>query len=103
MAGLRGFVRAIAREEVARALAETCEGEEYLSTIAAGTLAGVAPGTIRRWVRDGRLAEHRAGRVVRVLRRELVALLGGARRSTYELSPERRAQRDIGCSRDGNG
>jgi excisionase family DNA binding protein len=85
--------RAIVREEISSATAPP----EYLSTRAAGDLAGVAEGTIRRWVRAGRLREHRAGRVVRVLRSDLEGLLQSGRASDENnMTPEQLARRDFG-------
>jgi excisionase family DNA binding protein len=72
---LRELVREVVREELARVRGEPATSGEYLSTGAAAQIAGVHPGTIRRWIREGRLAEHRAGRVVRVLRSELEQLM----------------------------
>lgn len=95
-AGLHDLIARIVRVEVAKALAGATQPDDYLSTAAAGTFAAVAPGTIRRWIREGRLVGHRAGRMVRVRRAELERLLGeGARRATG-LSPEEQAQRDFG-------
>lgn len=87
-------MRAVAREEIARAEQKRRESTDgYLSTEAAAEFADVAVGTIRRWVREGKLPEHRAGRRVRVLRSELARLLDGGRRPTKraKLSPEERA------------
>lgn len=75
---LEAIVRAIAHdvmcEELARERADHPR-DEYLSTEAAARFADVAVGTIRRWVRESRLPEHRAGRRVRVRRSELERLL----------------------------
>ena len=91
------------RDEVRRALAEAIQPDEYLATREAAGIAGVAVGTIRRWVREGRLPEHRAGRVVRVRRSDLEKLLRSGRRRTGDLadglSPEARALRDFGAVR----
>ena len=56
----------------------------YLSVAKAARVADVAPGTIRTWIRAGRLAARRAGRVLRVSRAELERFLAGA--------PDRRQQ-----------
>jgi excisionase family DNA binding protein len=89
-------VRAIVREETRAAVHEALEaygrervtappagtavsavddGEEYLSTQRAAVIAGVAAVTIRRWVERGQLREHRAGRLLRIRKDELLALL----------------------------
>lgn len=86
-AGLRELIAGIVRDEVRRALAEASKPEEYLTTVEAGELANVAPGTIRRWIREGRLAEQRAGRVVRVRRSDIERLLGSAPRRTPTRAP----------------
>lgn len=95
-AGLRELIAGIVRDEVARALAELRAPAEYLSTADAAALAAVAEGTIRRWIREGRIAEHRAGRHVRVRRDDLEALLAGGARRPVDDSPEARARRDFG-------
>lgn len=103
VAGLRVLVRAIARQEVALALADARDSDEYLSTAGAAALAGVAPGTIRRWIKEGRLTGHRAGRVLRVRRCELMALLESDQRPISEASPEELARRHFGCDGGANG
>src|SRR5579871_2248749 len=45
--------------------------DAYLSVAKAARVADVAPGTIRAWIRHGRLTAKRAGRVLRVSRAEL--------------------------------
>lgn len=94
---LRAMVRDIVREELASALAkrERTDGEGFMSTTDAATYAGVARGTVRRWIREGRLPEHHAGRHLRVKRSELDAVLVGERR-VPELSPEELARREFG-------
>jgi excisionase family DNA binding protein len=93
---LRETIRAIVREELALALADRAEPDELMSTANAAELAGVAEGTVRRWIREGRLPERRAGRLLRVSRSELATLLGISRRAAGELSPEELADRDFG-------
>lgn len=95
-AGLRELIAGIVREEVAKALAKTTAPDEYLSTRGAAELAGVADGTIRRWIREGRLTGHRAGRVVRIKRADVERLLAGDRRDAREPSPEELARRQFG-------
>ena len=77
---LRAIVREAVREEVRAVLAEQdarnvrplgAEGQGYLSIARAAAFADVAPGTLRRWIRSGRLPVRRAGRVYRVGRADL--------------------------------
>lgn len=88
-------LRAILREIVREELAERREGprgatgpDAYLATSDAAKLARVAPGTIRRWMREGRLPRRRAGRELRVKRADLEALLVAEAPAKGELSPE---------------
>ena len=79
------LVRSVVREEIRGALAEhrgdplrnVGAGEAYLSITKAANLADVAPGTIRAWIRAGRLPARRAGRVYRIGRAELETFLSG--------------------------
>lgn len=48
---------------------------EYLPTAAAAKLASVSTKTIRTWIQQRRLTPYRAGRLLRVRRDELLALL----------------------------
>lgn len=96
LASLRELIATVVREEMAKAHAQATEPDEYLSTNEAGAVAKVAPGTIRRWIREGRLVGHRAGRVVRVRRADLEQLLRAGGLSHAELSPEELARRDFG-------
>lgn len=93
MSELEDMVRKIVRDELARLAPKEPANDGYLSTEAAAEFADVAVATIRRWVREGKLPEHRAGRRVRVLKSELSQLLDGGRRPTKraKLSPEERA------------
>ena len=88
----RRLVRDLVRAELEAARAPA----EFLSVQRAAEVADVAAGTIRRWIREGRIEGHRAGRVLRVKRADLEALLaaGGARR--HELTPEELADRAFG-------
>jgi excisionase family DNA binding protein len=92
---LRALIVDVVREELAKMQAPA----EYLSTGEAAKLAGVAAGTVRRWIREARLTEHRAGRHVRVRRADLERLLGGSRK-TPDLSPEELARRVFGRAGD---
>jgi excisionase family DNA binding protein len=95
-AKFRVLIAEVVREEIARAFPMSTHHDEYLSTVDAGALAGVAAGTIRRWIREGRLAGHRAGRLVRVRLADLERLLSDGHRRATEMSPEELARRDFG-------
>lgn len=88
---LEDQIRRIVREELQRASADHVD---YLTTRDAAAVAKVAEGTIRRWIRSGRLPTHRAGRVMRVRRTDLVELL--KRSESPGMSPEAMAARDFG-------
>ncbi len=57
--------------------------DEFLTYDEAAQLVKVSRSTIMRWARNGWLRTHRAGRVVRVLKTDVLAVLkpswGGAR------------------------
>jgi excisionase family DNA binding protein len=82
---LRRIVREVVREEVRTALDErthssprnsnTTSDDGYLSLSRAAKLADVAPGTLRRWIKEGRIPTQRAGRVYRVSRTDLETFL----------------------------
>jgi len=89
---IRALVRDVVREEIRNALAERAvdaqrrnfdpmAGDGYLSIAHAARLADIAPGTLRRWIRSGRLPVRRAGRVYRVARAELEDFLARDGRS----------------------
>ena len=84
--------------QVAAAMGERSAPSDLMSTDEAAEFARVVPGTIRRWVREGRLAEHRAGRELRVGRADLEQLMQRGRRTPTppDQSPEARALRDFG-------
>lgn len=92
---LRKLIREIARDEITRALSEHDAPAEYLSTSDAAALAGVATGTIRRWMREGRLARHGSGRLVRVRRVDVERILKCPPRGP-DATPEELAIRDFG-------
>lgn len=92
---LRETIRKIVREEVEAALADIATPTEFLSTGEAAELARVAPGTIRRWIREHRLEQHRAGREVRVKRADVEQLLRSGKRPANDLTPEQQAERDF--------
>lgn len=81
---IRALVRDVVREEIRAALSERTTDplrrnaasaarheDGYLSIARAAVFADVAPGTLRRWIRSGRLPVRRAGRVYRIGRAEL--------------------------------
>jgi excisionase family DNA binding protein len=77
---LRAAVVAIIKEELPGLLAEARkERGDYMSTAEAAAHARVAPGTVRRWIRDGHLQGCGAGRAIRVRRGELEALMQAGR------------------------
>ncbi|MCA9679733.1 MAG: helix-turn-helix domain-containing protein [Myxococcales bacterium] len=76
---LRGVVRdelrAALNDQRGAPLRQLAAGDAYLSITKAARLADVAPGTIRTWIRRGRLPAKRAGRVFRIGRADLEAFL----------------------------
>jgi excisionase family DNA binding protein len=98
----RALIADIAREVIREELVNvTAPADSYLSTQDAAELADVSTGTIRRWIREGKLPPHRAGRLVRVRRAELERMMtdSGHRRSAAKNaheSPEDRARRMFG-------
>ncbi len=95
---IRDLVREEVQKEVKQALARLMTPAEYLSTTEAGELARVAPATIRRWIKDGKITGQRAGREVRVRRTDLEQLLRSDIKpaNTDGLTPEELARRDFG-------
>ena len=80
---LQQTVRDAVREELARFAHDVPlrNGDaSYLSIAKAARIADVAPGTIRAWIRAGRLTSKRAGRVLRVARSELERFMATAPR-----------------------
>jgi excisionase family DNA binding protein len=93
---VRDAVRDALREELAplvRRNATSSHGadDSYLSVTKAAQVADVAPGTIRAWIRAGRLTSKRAGRVLRVSRSELAQFMAGAATGPSGAEAERRA------------
>lgn len=74
LALIRGMVRAEVDAALAKAQPEP-EAADYLTTRKAAEYAKVAPGTLRRWIREGRIAASHAGRYHRVKRADLDRLL----------------------------
>jgi excisionase family DNA binding protein len=97
LAGLREYVAELVRAEVEKLKA--APADDYLTVNAAAAFASVAPGTVRRWVREGELQNYRAGRTIRVKRNELERLLksGSSRkRPPADETPEALALRKFG-------
>jgi excisionase family DNA binding protein len=83
------------RAELQRVLVGASPGrDEMLTTHEAADLARVAVGSVRRWVRQGRLQRHRVGRTLRVSRVELECLMRDPG-PDRELTPEEQADRDF--------
>lgn len=93
LAGLRALISELVEEALAK---RQPANDEYMSPEQAAALAKVAPATVRRWVREGRLPGHHAGRRVRVKRAELESLLRDGPSDRSGLSPEQLAVRDFG-------
>jgi len=89
---VRALVQAL-RDELRKLV--TPPPDDYLSTTAAAQFASVAVGTIRRWVRKGKLRQYNAGRLVRISRHELEKLMRGGP-SNDGGTPEQRAARKYG-------
>jgi excisionase family DNA binding protein len=90
--GLRALIADVVRSE----LGKNAEPDEYLSTFAAADFAKVAPGTIRRWVKRGKLRDHRAGRLMRIRRSDLERLLRDGAPSNDSFTPEQIARGKYG-------
>ena len=84
--GLEEGLRALVRDEVRGVVREELQlvvedrgarngNDAYLSIAKAAHVADVAPGTVRTWIRSGRIESRRAGRVLRVSRAELERFL----------------------------
>jgi excisionase family DNA binding protein len=91
---IRDEVRTAIRQEMGK---KPATAGDYLSIAEAAEITSLAPQTIRRWVRMGRLTEYKAGRVLRVRRSELETLLAPSpdKDSADSLSPEALAERDF--------
>lgn len=95
--GLRLLIADAVRRELAKQARPAAADDEYLSTARAAAYANVAPGTLRRWIRERKLEPYGAGRQLRVKRAELDALLvaGGRRVRRVEETPEAKADREF--------
>ncbi len=94
---LAEMLRVLVAEEVARQVAalKPAPADALLSTRAAADLAGVEMGTIRRWIREGRLKRRAAGRHLRVSRAELERLIASPGRRIDRRTPEQMADEDF--------
>ena len=91
---LRGLIRETVRSALRDELGKVrpAQADEYLPVGEAARIAGVIPGTIRTWIDAGRLGRYHAGRVLRVKRSELDALLSAPPPApAREPTPEERA------------
>jgi excisionase family DNA binding protein len=92
---VRETVREVVREELApltrRNVGLSAPDDGYLSVAKAARVADVAPGTIRAWIRAGRLTAQRAGRVLRVSRRELAQFMAGTPTGSLGAEAQQRA------------
>jgi excisionase family DNA binding protein len=101
---VRETVREVLREELAthgrrNGVPAASADDGFLSVAKAARLADVAPGTIRAWIRQGRLTSQRAGRVLRVSRRELAQFMTGEPTGPSGAETERRAAHLFGHGR----
>ena len=64
----------------------------YLTVAQAAELASVTAATVRSWIREGHLTEHRAGRLLRVDRAELIALMATGASASERVDIEARAR-----------
>jgi len=101
---VRRLVRDAVREELT-AFAQTPgalrNGDDvYLSVAKAARVADVAPGTIRAWIRSGRLTSKRAGRVLRISRAELEQFMSGAPTGSRGIDIKQRVARRIESDRE---
>ena len=95
-AQLRALIAPLVAAEVKRQLAEATAPAEFMSAQEAAEFARVSDGCVRRWIREGKLVGHRAGRVLRVKREDLENLMrGGGRGDDEDLTPEQEARRDL--------
>jgi len=76
---LRSLIVEIVREELARQR-DALGADGFLTTFEAAERARVTQGTVRRWIAEGRLTSHVAGRVLRVRIAELDKLMTPGRK-----------------------
>lgn len=106
-AGLRAWIADIVRTELKVQLAGIVPSPKvppspFMTVKEAGEYARVSPATIRKWIRDGRLEAHGAGRELRVRVDDLIDALRSPQRrrapragKVRELSPEELANEMI--------
>jgi excisionase family DNA binding protein len=95
-------LREIIHEEVQSAVLQVmgtkpAAAGEFVSAAEAARIASVSSQTIRAWIRSGKLATYKAGRVLRVKRTELEDFLttGPTPDNADDMSPEDLADRDF--------
>ncbi len=101
---LRNLMRDVVREELSSFAKQAtplrnATDDVYLSVTKAARVADVAPGTIRAWIRQGRLASKRAGRVLRIGRSELERFMAGELSAVTRSDITRRADAMSGKKR----
>lgn len=82
-------LRALIRDAVREALSSSPRADGYESVTEAAKRADVSPGTIRAWIKAGKLARYGAGRCLRVKRSELDTLLASPAESPEALARAR--------------
>lgn len=82
---LRGLLSEVLRpiEERLKRIESSLEGrieggEPFLTITEVAVLAKVDPGTVRRWIREGKLASFKAGRALRIRRADLEQFMSRA-------------------------
>lgn len=107
---LRDWVSSVVRQElaVARSEGEARAHVAYMTTREAAQYSRVTPGTIRRWIVDGRLQRHGTGKYILVSRAELDGLvradgkrqpvLPSRKKRAPSETPEQRAERMLGLA-----
>lgn len=104
------FFRTLLRDElrplqdridaIAGALAaSTPDGDALVPVKVAARIANVSQGTVRNWLRDGRLRRFGTGRLLRVRRSDVFALLRNENAVAAPESAEDQAARILGRSR----
>jgi excisionase family DNA binding protein len=101
---IRDEIRTVMRQELGKKPAGV---GDYVSVAEAAQIAAVSPQAIRTWIRAGKLKQFNAGRVIRVRRTELEALMASpaiAPESTgRQLTPEDEAHRFVARRISGQG
>jgi len=112
--GIDDIIRALLREELrplqeqialltaAAARAHRPTGDDLASVKEAARIASVSVGTVRAWIRASKLRRHGSGRLLRVRRADLLALLSAAHdQAGTHASADEQAARILGrqCAR----